>query len=482
MAKHQVTVIPGDGIGPEVVRAAQTLLDEAGCDIAWQECEAGEKVFRAGNRSGVPDETMAAVRESGVVLKGPLATPVGSGEKSANVTLRKLTETFANIRPVRELPFIQTPFSGRKLDMTVIRENVEDVYAGIEHMQTPNVAQGLKLMSRKGCEKISRFAFEVARAEGRKSVTVATKANIMKLTEGMLKRTFEEVAKDYPDIAANHIIIDNLAHQLVRRPEQFEVMVMSNMNGDIISDLTSGLVGGLGVAPSANIGHEVSIFEAVHGSAPDIAGKGIANPTALIFSSIMMLRHMGLLDKAALVENAMMKTLDDGQMTGDLAPAGQGLGTQDFLKAVIGNLGKSTDKWVPRDYKKVTVPSTSDLVTSVDSVERKLVGAELFIESSRTAAELGSALVKISEDTFWKLEMISNRGTVVWPAIASQLTDCVDHWRCRFVPQSASATIDDKAILELAGRVSDAGFSWVHIEKLCDFDGKPAYTRDQGER
>ncbi|MBA2676805.1 MAG: isocitrate dehydrogenase, partial [Ktedonobacteraceae bacterium] len=238
--KKLVTVIPGDGIGPEVVHSAQRIIEATGVPIAWEERHAGESVFKQGIASGVPTETIESVRKTRVVLKGPLGTPIGYGEKSANVTLRKLFETYGNIRPVRELPGVTTPFTGRGIDLVVVRENVEDLYAGIEHMQTPGVAQCLKLISRKGCEKIVRLAFEFARSEGRTKVHCATKSNIMKFTEGLLKRTFEDIAPEYPEIEAQHIIIDNCCHQLVRRPEQFDVIVTTNMNGDIMSDLTSG--------------------------------------------------------------------------------------------------------------------------------------------------------------------------------------------------------------------------------------------------
>ena len=267
-----MTLIRGDGIGPEVADEVVRLLDAAGAPINWQDAVAGEEAFGGGIRSGVPAETLDSIAETGVVLKGPLGTPVGDGEKSANVTLRKLFETYANVRPARELAGVPSAFTGRGIDLIVVRENVEDLYAGVEHMQTAGVAQCLELITRPGCERISRLALELARAEGRREVTVVTKANIMKLTEGLLKRTFEEVAADYPDIETRHILVDNCAHQLVMRPEQFDVLVVSNMNGDIISDLASGLVGGLGFAPAANLGPDVAIFEAVHGTAPDIAG------------------------------------------------------------------------------------------------------------------------------------------------------------------------------------------------------------------
>jgi len=291
--KTPVTLIPGDGIGPECVEAARRIIEAAGVPLEWEIAEAGAEVFKKGLPSGVPAETMDSIARTRVALKGPLETPVGFGEKSANVTLRKLYETYANVRPVREMPGVTTPYSGRGIDLVMVRENVEDLYAGIEYMQTPGVAQALKLISDKGCEKIARFAFEYARSEGRTKVACATKANIMKLSEGTLKRVFERVAPDYPEIEPWHVIVDNAAHQLVKRPEQFEVIVTTNMNGDILSDLSSALIGGLGFAPSANIGNDVAIFEAVHGSAPKYAGKNVINPTAVILSGVLMLRYLG---------------------------------------------------------------------------------------------------------------------------------------------------------------------------------------------
>ncbi|MFN7702801.1 MAG: isocitrate/isopropylmalate family dehydrogenase, partial [Deltaproteobacteria bacterium] len=320
--RKRVTVIPGDGIGPEVTVATQRILDATGVKIAWEQHDAGAEVFKRGLPSGVPPETIASIRETRVALKGPLETPVGFGEKSANVTLRKLFETYANIRPVRELPGIKTPFTGRGIDLVIVRENVEDLYAGIEHMQTPGVAQCLKLMSKKGCERIVRVAFELAVAQGRKSVHCATKANIMKLTEGLLKRTFEEVAREYPNIAAHHIIVDNCAHQLVKSPEAFEVIVTSNMNGDILSDLTSGLIGGLGFAPGANLGDDIAIFEAVHGSAPKYAGKNVINPTAVLLSATMMLRHLDEFTLAQQIEDALIVTFEQGASTQDVKTEG----------------------------------------------------------------------------------------------------------------------------------------------------------------
>ncbi|HZP01885.1 MAG TPA: NADP-dependent isocitrate dehydrogenase, partial [Terriglobia bacterium] len=421
--KKLVTVIPGDGIGPEVIASARRIIAATGAPIEWEERHAGARIFKQGLPSGVPPETIESVRKTRVVLKGPLETPVGFGEKSANVTLRKLFETYGNIRPVRELPGVRTPYSGRNIDLVVVRENVEDLYAGIEHMQTPGVAQCLKLISRKGCEKIVRLAFELARAEGRKRVHCGTKSNIMKLTEGMLKRTFEEVSKEYPDIEAQHIIIDNCAHQLVKRPEQFDVIVTTNMNGDIISDESSALIGGLGFAPSANLGNDVAIFEAVHGSAPKYAGKNVINPTAVILTSVMMLRFLGEFEAAATIEHAVLVTLEEGKVrTGDIAGYDKGASTTAYTDAIIANLGRKSERWRVRDYKPLRLPQVSSAPDFVKPKTRRVVGVDVFIESPLGAEPLGRSLEQMAAGTPLQLKMISNRGTKVYPAFGA-ITD-----------------------------------------------------------
>jgi isocitrate dehydrogenase len=476
--RKRVTVIPGDGIGPEVVAATRRIIDATGVRIAWEEHAAGASVFKQGIATGVPEATIRSIQETRVALKGPLETPVGYGEKSANVTLRKLFETYGNLRPVRELPGVKTPFSGRGIDLIVVRENVEDLYAGIEHMQTPGVAQCLKLISRKGCEKIVRLAFEVARAEGRKTVHCATKANIMKLTEGLMKRTFEEVAKEYPEIEAHHIIIDNCCHQLVRTPEQFDVIVTSNMNGDIMSDLTSGLIGGLGFAPGANIGSDVAIFEAVHGSAPKYAGKGVINPTAVLLSSLMMLRHLEEFDAAERIEHALLVTLAEGSYTRDVKVEGS-LGTTAFADRIIANLGRKAEGWTVRRHQALHLPQVTERPDAVKATSRRLAGADIFLESAEASEELGQALVQAAEGTHFKLKMISNRGTRVFPH-PGNLPDCVDHWRCRFVVRPEAAGATDGDLLALVQRVSE-GRRWMHLEKLEELDGQPGWTKAQGE-
>jgi len=480
--KVTVTLIPGDGIGPECIESARRIIDAVNAGIEWELCEAGESVFKRGIPSGVPRETIDSIQRTRCVLKGPLGTPVGYGEKSANVTLRKLFETFANVRPVREMPGVPTPYSGRGIDLVVVRENVEDLYAGIEHMQTPSVAQCLKLISQKGSEKVIRLAFELARSEGRTSVACATKSNIMKLTEGTFKRTFEAVAKDFPDVQSWHVIVDNCAHQLVKKPEQFDIIVTTNMNGDILSDLTSALIGGLGFAPSANLGSEVAIFEGVHGTAPKYAGKNIINPTAVILSGVMMLRYLGKFDAASTIENALLVTLEEGKhRTGDVVGYNSGLAcsTTEYTEAIISNIGRTPRHATVREYKPLNIPRHSRGLATVHPSVRRVVGADIFIESELLPVPLGESLDALAEGTPLKLKMISNRGTQVYPDKGT-LTDCADHYRCRFIARDPNADLTDEDIFMLLNKLCQH-HRWMHIEKLQEFDGQPGFTKAQGE-
>ena len=478
MTQHRVTVIPGDGIGPECVNATVDIINATGVSIDWIERHAGERVFAQGIASGVPQDTIDSINETRLVLKGPLGTPVGFGEKSANVTLRKLFETYANIRPVKELPGVTTPYSGRGIDLVVVRENVEDLYAGIEHMQTPDVAQCLKLISAKGSEKIIRLAFEFARSEGRKSVACATKSNIMKLTEGELKRTFERIAPEYPDIESWHVIIDNCAHQLVKKPEQFDVIVTTNMNGDIISDLTSALVGGLGFAPSANLGQGIAIFEAVHGSAPKYAGKNVINPTAVLLSGVMMLKHLGEFEAAAAIEHAVLTTLLQGKLTGDVVGYDKGIATSDFAAAIIGNLGKKAEGWTVRNAQPIKIPQSSRDQVFRTPTSKEVVGSDIFVESALPPSQLGPSLETIAQNSTLKLKMISNRGTKVYPD-GNPNIDCVSHHRCRFVSRSGEPVLFNDA-LALARRINEI-HEVCHVERLLRLDGADGFTKAQGE-
>jgi isocitrate dehydrogenase len=476
VSTKNITVIPGDGIGPEVVSAALRIIDAAGVKLNAEIHEAGAKAFQKGIESGVPKDTQESIERTRVVLKGPLETPIGYGNRSANVTLRKMFETFANVRPVREIPGVITPYTGRKLDMVVVRENVEDLYAGIEYMQTPGVAECLKLITRPGCEKITRFAFELAVSEQRKRIHCATKANIMKLTEGMLQHTFEAIAKEYPQIEAKHILVDNCAHQLVMRPEQFDVILTTNMNGDILSDLTSGLTGGLGFAPSANIGTQIAMFEAVHGSAPDIAGKNIANPTALILSAAMMLRYIGEGKAANAIEQAVLVTFEHGVRTADMHGDSPAATTTEFTNAVISNLGKTSKTASSRDYQAFKMPQDEGSMDYVHAARRHIVGVDVFIESTEAPATIADALGRVLNGSPLELLSIANRGTTVYPANGSS-GGLVDHYRCRFVPREGADT-NDAQIFDLLQRISTV-YTWMHIEKLQQFDGVDLFSKSK---
>jgi isocitrate dehydrogenase len=476
--KTRVTAIAGDGIGPEVMRAVQRILAAAGAQIEWENASAGAEMFRRGVATGCPQETLDSIARTGLALKGPLETPVGYGEKSANVTLRKFFELYGNIRPTRELPGLRTPFSGRGIDLVIVRENVEDLYAGIEYMQTAGVAECLKLITEPGCERILRLAFGLARAEGRKKLACATKANIMKATEGMMKRVFEHIAPEYPDIAGSHIIIDTCAHQRVINPEQFDVIVTTNMNGDIISDLAAGLVGGLGVAASANIGDQAAMFEAVHGSAPQIAGKNLANPTALLLSAVMLLRHIEDFTAAERVEQAVLVTLEEGRnLTGDIAPRGQGTTTDAFTEQVIANLGRSSSQ-AGRNYKALQLPAWPAKTWHHEPAIRALVGVDLFIESDSDPEALAASLSAATAGGAFTLANIANRGVQVWPATGGR-PFLVDHFRARFllaepVQGGQAQTLD---LLERVGRAHQ----WMHVEMLQRLDGIDGFAKGQGE-
>ena len=488
-AAHRVTVIPGDGVGPEVVRAGVRVIEAAGVRIDWEEAAAGASVFETGDTSGVPAETRHSIEHTKVVLKGPLETPVGFGEKSANVTLRKLFETYANVRPARELPGVPTRYAGEGVDMIIVRENVEDLYAGIEHMLTPDVGQCLKVISRKGSEKVIRYAFELARRQGRRKVTAATKANIMKMTEGLFKKVFEELAPEYPEIRAEHLIIDNVAHQLAKDPAQFDIVVTTNLNGDIISDLASGLVGGLGFASSGNYGDSVAIFEAVHGSAPKYAGKDTINPTALILSSVMMLRHLGENASADRVEDAVLVTLEEGTATtqdlvrqtgGDVDTAAS---TSGFTDAVIGNLGRGPATLKPRRAEGGAPLAPQEPWSygpeRAAAITRRAVGLDIFIETEDEPERLGPQLEEVAAGGQFELHFIESRGTKVYPSVGLS-ADGVGLLRARFLTRDGAAAADAD-LLALQAEVAQRQPGWTHVEKLHVFDGADGFTKAQGE-
>jgi isocitrate dehydrogenase len=475
----EVTLIAGDGIGPEITDATVRVLKAAGADLTFDSQVAGERGGGPGSRDGVPAETFASIERTRVALKAPLGTPLGGGARSSNVALRKHFDLYANVRPAREIPGIVTPFSGRGVDLIVVREGTEDTYIQSENRLTASTAQALKVMTEPGCERIVRAAFEVAVAERRPTMHCATKANILKLTEGMLKRVFEQVAQEYPQIEARHLIVDNAAHQLVVRPEQFDVIVMSNMNGDILSDLTAGLVGGLGIAASANLGQDAAMFEAVHGTAPDIAGQGKANPTAMLGAAVMMLRHLNMMREAALIEVAVEAALLDGRArTGDL---GGRATTSQFTDAIIRQLERiETDPLLTRSVnsrmsrRQLTLPPAPTPAASAPGAGREPVGVDVFFAApaDQTPEQVALAL----RDADWvRLDCLVDRGNVIWTE-HEQLTprDLSDCWCARLLldrPAGRRFLIDD-AVFFASERVNV-----VQTQLLHAADDTAQYTR-----
>lgn len=335
MAKHTITLIPGDGIGPEIIAATVRVIEATGVDIEWETHIIGAQALEKYGTT-IPDTTIESIKRNKVALKGPLMTPIGKGFTSVNVGLRKALDLYANVRPIKALPNVPSRYP--ELDLVIVRENTEDLYAGLEHVVVPGVVESIKIITEKASTRIARYAFEFAKSHGRQKVTAMHKANIMKLSDGLFLECFYNVAKDYPEIPADDKIIDNACMQLVMRPEQFDVMVLENLYGDIVSDLCAGLIGGLGLAPGANIGEQGAVFEAVHGSAPDIAGQGIANPTAILMSAFLMLRHIDEIDAAERAERAMLEVFAEGEtITKDLGGTAK---TADFANAIIDKLKK----------------------------------------------------------------------------------------------------------------------------------------------
>ncbi|QYU68087.1 isocitrate/isopropylmalate dehydrogenase family protein [Leptolyngbya sp. 15MV] len=360
MAKtSRIALAPGDGIGPEIMAATLALFRAAGVmkHLEFVPVEMGASVFAKGNTRGMTDEAIRGVEDCGILFKGPMETPKGGGGKSINVTARKLWNAFANLRHFVSLPGVETPFSkaGIPIDLYIVRENIEDTYGGVEHRLSNDMIQCKRLISAPGCDAVSRFAFKTARALGISSVHCGHKANIMKMTDGLFLERFKAAARDYPEITTGDVIVDALCMNLVVKPQQYKMIVLPNLQGDIVSDLAAGLVGGLGFAPSANIGNHICIFEAVHGTAPDIAGKGVANPTSLILSGLMMLRHLGLAREAGLIHNALMSSLESGVRTADFGDKSKpALNTQQFVDQVKSRLGQS-----PKTVPAVPVPESS---------------------------------------------------------------------------------------------------------------------------
>ncbi|MEM6517598.1 MAG: NADP-dependent isocitrate dehydrogenase [Bacteroidota bacterium] len=484
----KIAVAKGDGIGPEIMDATLRILEAAGANIQPEFIELGEQVYLSGNTSGIDSNAWEAIRNNKIIFKAPITTPQGKGYKSLNVTLRKSLGLFANVRPVSALhPYVHTNFP--EMDVVVIRENEEDLYAGIEHRQTQDVYQCLKLITRPGTERIVRYAFEYAKAFGRKKVTCMVKDNIMKITDGLFHKVFDEIAAEYPEIESNAEIIDIASARLAARPEQYDVIVTTNLYGDIISDIAAEIGGSVGMCGSANIGKNVAMFEAIHGSAPDIAGKAIANPSGLINAAVAMLAHIGEQETADKVKNAWLLTLEQGYHTADIYQEGVSeakMKTQQFADKVIENLGKTPEQ-LPKSILalgngQVTIP---DYIRKTE--QKELVGADVFIDwAGSNPDEIGDALTEASTNRL-KLKMITNRGVKVYPEGLDE-TYCTDHWRCRFVGVESKtgqvkyyAPINFEDVVALLSKLNHAEFGVIKTENLYEFDGKRGFSLGQGE-
>ncbi len=476
----KITVAKGDGIGPEIMDATLKIIMAAGAEIEIEEIEVGEKVYLAGNTAGIAKDSWDIIRRNKVFLKAPITTPQGGGYKSLNVTTRKFLGLYSNVRPCMSLsPFVKTKHP--EMDIVIVRENEEDLYAGIEHQQTDEVVQCLKLISRPGCEKIVRYAFEYAKQYGRKKVTCFTKDNIMKQTDGLFHQVFDEIAKEYPEIENEHWIIDIGAAKMADTPEIFDVIVMPNLYGDVLSDVAAQIAGSVGLAGSANIGETCAMFEAIHGSAPRRAGQNLANPSGLLEGAVMMLNHIGQTKIAEKVQNAWLKTIEDGIHTYDIFKEGvskQKVGTSEFADAVIANLEK-----VPSILKSVSYANSSALnlpkYVRKTLAKKELVGVDIFVHwAGLNPDELAEKVQKLNRSEA-SLSMITNRGIKVWPE-GFEETFCTDHWRCRFKPNDG-ATITKSIIIQLLNEAMEQNIDTIKTENLYTFNGKSGYSLGQGQ-
>lgn len=511
----RIALAKGDGIGPEIMDATLELFKAAGvmdaaatlpstsspaapaapsrgAGVEFIPVEMGKAVFDRGNTKGMTDEAIRITEDCGLLFKGPMETPKGGGGKSINVTARKMWNAFANFRVFKTLPGVQTVYSkaGINLDFSIVRENIEDTYGGVEHRLSNDTIQCKRLVTAPGSDEVHRFAFQTARRLGIKKVFCGHKANIMKMTDGLFLDRFNVVAKDYPEIENGDVIVDALCMNLVVRPQQYQMIVLPNLQGDIVSDLAAGLVGGLGFAPSANIGKHISIFEAVHGTAPDIAGKGLANPTSLVLSGLMMLRHIGLNKQASLIENALLATLESGVHTGDFGDrAKPAVGTREFTHAIIERLGsKPTTVPAAPDAEGTTAtlnrppkPEAVQTVRTFKNVITHVVGCDIYLDSPLSPAALADEMQRVCAESPFKLTLISNRGTQVWPS-GSVYTECVDYYRVRFELREGvqMGTVGQSRTVTLMDRIAEK-FIVCSYELLRTFDGAKGYSMAQGQ-
>jgi len=477
-----ITVAKGDGIGPEIMDATLHILKAAGARIDIEEIEIGEKVYLRGNSAGIEPSAWESLRRTKVFLKAPITTPQGGGFKSLNVTTRKTLGLYANVRPcVSYAPFVKTKHPD--MDVVIVRENEEDLYAGIEYQQSDEVMASLKLISRPGSEKIIRYAFEYAKLNNRKKVTAFTKDNIMKFSDGLFHKVFDEVAAEYPEIENEHWIVDIGAAKLADTPSAFDVVVLPNLYGDILSDVAAQIAGSVGLAGSANIGTGAAMFEAIHGSAPRRAGQNLANPSGLLLGAVLMLIHIGQGDVAELVHNAWLRTMEDGVHTYDIFKEGvskEKVGTKEFAEAVAARIGQKPETLKAVSYNAEAKFDQAKLEYKPRPRQTKeLVGVDVFIDDDkRDATALGKKIEEIATGDL-KLTLISNRGMKVYPG-AQPETFVSDNWRLRF-QLAEGAVVTHQQIIDLLGLVTGAGYDVIKTENLYNFDGKAGFTLSQGE-
>ena len=488
--KLRIALAPGDGIGPEITRACLSIFQAAGVldRVEFVDVEMGQKVFASGETRGMTDEAVETIEETGILYKGPMGTPIGGGGKSINVTLRKTFGAFANLRHFQSLPGVETVFSqaGVPVDFYVVRENVEDTYGGIEHRLTPDSYVAKRLITTPGCDQICRFAFETAQSFGIDQVTCGHKANIMKMTDGTFLDRFRFLSQDYPQIETEDCIIDALCMNLVLRPDRYKMIVLTNLQGDIVSDLAAGLVGGLGFAPSANIGDQISIFEAVHGTAPDIAGQDLANPTSLLLSGVIMLRHIGMRKSAAIIENSLLYTLEHGVHTGDVKGIGEAVGTKAFAAAIAENLGKTPETIegcaVPASdvlcHTTPVRPSVNEMMVTHEQVQATVCGCDMFLQTELTPLDLAAKLQRLCESTPFHLTVISNRGTQVWPT-GSPYTELVNECCVRFELKEGTV-IGQGPTVHLLAKVAEK-FTITEFIPIKMYDGERGFSLAQGQ-
>ncbi|MDF3024146.1 MAG: isocitrate dehydrogenase [Alphaproteobacteria bacterium] len=479
--KSPITVAHGDGIGPEIMVATLKILEAAGAQLEIETIEIGEKVYKRGVMSGIEDKSWESIQRTKCFLKAPISTPQGGGFKSLNVTVRKSMALYANVRPcISYHPYVRT--TQPVMNMVIVRENEEDLYAGIEHQQTDNVVQCLKLISHTGSERIVRYAFEYARAHGRKKVTCISKDNIMKMTDGLFHRIFDTVAKEYPELTANHMIVDIGAAKIAAAPHLFDVVVTENLYGDILSDIAAEVSGSVGLCGSANIGKHGAMFEAVHGSAPDIAGQNIANPSGLLNAAVLMLQHLGQTEVAAKIQNAWLATIEDGIHTGEIfnpQVSAKRANTTEFSDAVIERLGK-LPKYFPAmvasEEKQMKLPDIQMPKRGL----KKLEGVDVFVDwrDRGNVAELAGQVKSLSNSL--KLSSIDSRGLLVWPEAIAK-SEQGDHWRCRFTPANDTAPVTHEQIIQLLQSFLKAGVEVIKTENLYSFDGVRGFTVAQGQ-